>query len=266
MRFAAAALVLFLVVISRKAAAVPSTLVAEVQAILDAKDFTRADSEIRAYRSQHGNTPELINSIAWMARGELREKHYDKADAYALEARKLALEALKNRPLDRETELPLALGASIEVQAQVMAARGQRGEAIAFLRDQLHAYGKTSIATRILKNINLLSLEGKPAPALDVAHWLGSKPLPMAQLKGHPVLLFFWAHWCGDCKLEVSTIQRINAAYAAERSCGSRADAALRVRRGRSGCDAGAGDEVHRGDPHEVLRPGRRHARSVKRK
>ncbi|MDQ6663577.1 MAG: hypothetical protein M3Z23_04205, partial [Acidobacteriota bacterium] len=112
-------------------------------------------------------TPEAVNSIAWQGRGALEQKHYDEAEAFAVKARQLALAELKHRKLDQEPQLPLALGASIEVQAKVMDARGHRGEAVSFLREQLAAYRDTSIRARIQKNINLLSLEGKPAPPLD---------------------------------------------------------------------------------------------------
>jgi thiol-disulfide isomerase/thioredoxin len=74
----------------------------------------------------------------------------------------------------------------------------------------------TSIRARIQKNIHLLSLEGKPAPALDVSHWLGPKPTPLGQLRGRPVILFFWAHWCPDCKREAPLLARIASSYASQ--------------------------------------------------
>ena len=62
------------------------------------------------------------------------------ADAYAKDAQDLSLAALKDRPLDAEPHLPLALGASIEVQAFVMERRDRRGDAVYFLNSALEKY------------------------------------------------------------------------------------------------------------------------------
>jgi len=97
-----------------------------------------------------------------------------------------------------------------------MARRGERGEAVAFLRSELKTYWMTSIRARIQKNIHLLSLEGKPAPALDVRDWLGSKPLPLDRLRGRPLILFFWAHWCSDCKRVAPDLARLASTFASQ--------------------------------------------------
>jgi thiol-disulfide isomerase/thioredoxin len=111
---------------------------------------------------------------------------------------------MKNGPLDRQPDLALAFGASMEVQAQVLAAAGRRTEAISMLEEQLRKYSATSIHARIQKNINLLSLKGKPAPPLQAVS------LP----KGKPALLFFWAHWCGDCRAEAPILAQLKKEFA----------------------------------------------------
>ncbi|MEX2264292.1 MAG: TlpA disulfide reductase family protein [Bryobacteraceae bacterium] len=193
--------------------AATGNIIADVRAAIAQRDFSLGEKHITDYRSRGGVTPEMLAALSWLGRGALAEKQFDKADAYAAETRKLALSELKKRPLDAEAHLPIALGASIEVQAHVMDGRGERGEAVSFLKRELEAWRDTSIRTRIQKNIHLLSLEGKPAPALELAEWVGEKPVPVEKLKGNAVLLFFWAHWCGDCKGQAPVLAQLQSAY-----------------------------------------------------
>jgi thiol-disulfide isomerase/thioredoxin len=191
-------------------------LVDDVRAAIARNDFTGADRQVEAYRRSRGATSELATAISWQARGALAAKNVaknlDRAEAYADQVRQMTLPNLRGPRVDREQWL-YALGASIEVEAQVMAARGEAGDAVLFLRKELKTYTGTTLQERIQKNINLLSLEGKPAPALESAVWFGSKPPSLASLRGKAVLLFFWAHWCADCKADIPIIAGVMKKY-----------------------------------------------------
>jgi thiol-disulfide isomerase/thioredoxin len=191
-------------------------IVENVREALAQNSFTAADIYLKGYRAKNGVTGEYVEAYSWMARTAFNNRDYDQAAAYAKQTEELAAEQLKQHTLDAEPHLPIGLGAAIEVEAQTLAARGQREKAVAVLQTALRTYGDTSIRARLQKNLNLLSFDGRPAPALKSEQFLGSKPPTLVQLKGSPVLLFFWAHWCGDCKAEAPIITQLRTEFASK--------------------------------------------------
>jgi thiol-disulfide isomerase/thioredoxin len=191
-------------------------IVDQVRFDLAQNNFSAAQSALDSYRSQQGVTAEYLEAYSWLARAALDQGQYDHAAAYAKQTKALVIEQLKQRSLDADPHLPIALGAALEVQSQVLAERGQRTQAIALLQSALRTYGNTSIHDRLQKNLNLLSFQGKAAPALRSDESLGAKLPASTQLKGSPVLLFFWAHWCSDCKAEAPIITQLRSEFSSK--------------------------------------------------
>jgi len=185
----------------------------DVRVAIAQNDFGSAESELQNYKMQHGSDPEYLEAASWLARGYMSKNQMDQAESWAKQVESSAHELLQKRKLDAEPHLPLALGAAIEVEAQGLALKGQNSQAAALLRRDLVTYRGTSIQARLQKNLNMIGMAGQPAPALTVTKYIGVRPSTLGDMKGSPVLLFFWAHWCSDCKQEGPIISQLNSEF-----------------------------------------------------
>jgi thiol-disulfide isomerase/thioredoxin len=190
------------------------SLVSSMSDLAWAGEVDRATALLEANRVNSAQSPaEWLAAVSWVARGASFAERWDLAERYALEAYEGSVALMEDRPLDAEGFLPTALGAAIEVLGHTFAARGDRATAATFLSSARQEYAGTTIETRIQKNFLLLSLEGQPIPALEVAGYLGAPPPTPDVLEGKVVLFFFWAHWCPDCKRQEPILEELYEEY-----------------------------------------------------
>jgi hypothetical protein len=114
-------------------------LVQDVRSATAERNWALAEKLVADFQKQNGWTPEAILGQSWIARGAQAAGDWQRAMKEADRTRQLVNEALKKRKLDDEASLPLALGASIEVQGLSLAGQGQRTEAVALLQKEIKA-------------------------------------------------------------------------------------------------------------------------------
>ncbi len=172
-------------------------LVRIVRMKISAADLASGIHAVEDYRKTTGVDAEYLDAVGWLARGAELLRRPELARQYVAELR-------REIPVEKDN-LIVPFGAAIEVQGRLLAASEGRGAAIRYLESEYARAKHPALRSRIRKNINLLSLEGQPAPEIDTAS--------LRSLRGKPVLVYFWMNGCGDCKAQSAALGRVWQKY-----------------------------------------------------
>jgi thiol-disulfide isomerase/thioredoxin len=201
------------------APAAPPSPVSGIRNKIAADDLLSAESILEVHKAKYGDDGPWLNGYGWLARGALLLGETDKAKRYAEDVRTICAKKIAGgADLTKDHDLEIALGAAIEVKAQLIEQSRGAKAATDYVRGELSELKGAPVAfrSRLNKRIDLMTLVGQPAPELAVDDWLGEKPSTFASLKGKPVLLFVWAEWCSDCKAQAAALAAVRKRHAPE--------------------------------------------------
>jgi cytochrome c biogenesis protein CcmG/thiol:disulfide interchange protein DsbE len=173
---------------------------------------------LEAHRASHGEDGPWLVGYAWVARGALLLGEIEKARRYSAEvyaecSRRVAAGA----DLAKDGDLRYALGAAIEVEAQLLEQKKGRRKAADYVRAELAKWNApVSFRSRLQKRIDMLTMEGSAAPELAVEDFLGDPPPSLASLRGKPVVLYVWDKGCGDCRAQAPALVKAKQRFAQE--------------------------------------------------
>lgn len=198
----------------------PNIDVRMIRLKISAGDLPSAESILEYHRAEHGEDGDYTMGVAWVARGAALLGDWKSASAWAKTAGKIADSKLKSSAdYEKEGEAVYALGTSIEVEAEALAASGRKAEAIRLLdaseKEQEKAGAPYNLRARIWKRRNILELAGRPAPEIRADDRIagGRDVTSLASLRGKPVVLFFWWEACGDCRMQAETFRKVVEKY-----------------------------------------------------
>jgi thiol-disulfide isomerase/thioredoxin len=196
----------------------PPSPVSGIRNKIAAGDLLSAESILEVHRAENGEDAAYLSGLAWLARGAILLGDLDKAQRYATDVRRRCHEA-KSRDfsLEEDHAAEIAYGTAIEVEAQRLARLKGSKKAAEYVRGELAGImGPVALRSRLNKRLNLLTLEGAPAPELAIEDVIGDPPPALKALRGRPVVLFLWAEWCGDCKGQKAALARAVKRHAAD--------------------------------------------------
>jgi thiol-disulfide isomerase/thioredoxin len=189
----------------------PPSPVSGIRNKLSAGDLLSAESILEVHREKNGEDGAWLQGLAWLTRGAFLLGDMEKAERYAKQVREACAQRLaKGDTLEKNHDLEIALGAAIETDAQRLERTKGKKAAAQLMRDEIarHASPPT-LLMRLHKRLNMLTLEGTPAPEWVTEDFVGEPPPALASIKGSPIVLFLWYEGCGDCKAQAASLGRV---------------------------------------------------------